>query len=564
MLYELVSGKVPFQSVFETGDMLLMINLIKTEMPESLSELTKKQNNVLMTALSKAPIDRFANCADFISSLKGKGTRKGGFHIRPLVVIVLLLIFAVGGYFGYHTYSETQKAATERTRQEQIAKATKDKIKQITEQVKSSMSSGNLADASGYVSDILSLDPQNSFAKDTQKQISERARLMETAPVKSRAEIAFEGLLSISDKHGFKTKKSALKAMLKTANTFFSSKSYGNAMNEYLKVITESAKLADLDRLRKTALVAKSNAERTKSAAESTNSTTLASTIWKSAESFFNDGTAKLAKYDFANSAKSFTASNKEYEHAKKYAEGVSAVNIIKKQYETLRSSVNTSDLNSYAASEWRAVKYIVSAANTAIYSENWTVAISNYKKASCLIRNAIRKTKNAVEISTKKTMAHNILSRITNDAEALLLSAKHSHLSNTKRLRYCESALGKLNTLRGKWNNKAKKLEIIPFEYLSSAQKQKITNLKSKIVQIEHSIKKTSKRIMVTKKCSDCKGTGHKICPRCHGSGKDPELMVEGRYAPHKDQCAQCGGKGYLDEDCPRCHGKGTIEVTQ
>ena len=267
MFYELVSGKVPFQSVFESGDTILMMNLVKTEAPEPIVELFKKQNSVLLMALSKDPQERFANCADFLAALReGKPRKtqethtKGGFNIR-LVAVVVLLLLATGGYFGYQRYEknnkvEMKRVATEKaTKNEQIRQAAhaqqrQDKIKSLKSKVESSERAGNLADASKYVSEILSLDPQNSYAKETQRKISEKAGLAKASPVKSRAEVAFK---SVSSEQGFKSKIAALKAKLKTANTFYNAKSYNNAMAKYQEIIAESGKLAELVRKKRTA-----------------------------------------------------------------------------------------------------------------------------------------------------------------------------------------------------------------------------------------------------------------------------------------------------------------------
>jgi len=72
LLYELLSGHVPFYSVYETGDTLLMMNVIKTEEPEEIEELSNKENKILLTGLSKNPEDRFESCSDLIEAFNGK------------------------------------------------------------------------------------------------------------------------------------------------------------------------------------------------------------------------------------------------------------------------------------------------------------------------------------------------------------------------------------------------------------------------------------------------------------------------------------------------------------
>ena len=71
LFYELVGGIVPFSSVFETNDMILMKDVVKTEAPERLVELSKKQNIALAKALGKDPEQRFSSCVEFVDALLG-------------------------------------------------------------------------------------------------------------------------------------------------------------------------------------------------------------------------------------------------------------------------------------------------------------------------------------------------------------------------------------------------------------------------------------------------------------------------------------------------------------
>ncbi|MEA2012092.1 MAG: hypothetical protein U9O87_03260, partial [Verrucomicrobiota bacterium] len=114
--YELISGAVPFASIFETGDTILMMNVIETKSPESLPGLKRKQNKFLLTALAKDPKKRFSSCSDFVNAVSGgkittkntKSTKKG-----PMGKIILLILFLVLGYFGYDTYQKNEQRKAE-------------------------------------------------------------------------------------------------------------------------------------------------------------------------------------------------------------------------------------------------------------------------------------------------------------------------------------------------------------------------------------------------------------------------------------------------------------------
>ena len=72
LFHELITGDVPFASVFDTGDPVVMMNVVGRE-PFSASEnLPKAIRYALERALSKKPEDRFGSCAEFVAALGGK------------------------------------------------------------------------------------------------------------------------------------------------------------------------------------------------------------------------------------------------------------------------------------------------------------------------------------------------------------------------------------------------------------------------------------------------------------------------------------------------------------
>lgn len=78
MLYELVSGAVPFEGVFRTGDVELMLDAVKRRPPLSVRSLSSSQNRALRKALAKAPGDRFPSCAAFVAAFSGRATPSSG------------------------------------------------------------------------------------------------------------------------------------------------------------------------------------------------------------------------------------------------------------------------------------------------------------------------------------------------------------------------------------------------------------------------------------------------------------------------------------------------------
>ena len=97
MIYELLTGDVPFASVFSSGDPMLMKNVVVNESPEILSELPKPVWNALRKALSKNREDRFPNCLDFVEALEGKKVSRGMPIRASAIFAVVALACAAGG-----------------------------------------------------------------------------------------------------------------------------------------------------------------------------------------------------------------------------------------------------------------------------------------------------------------------------------------------------------------------------------------------------------------------------------------------------------------------------------
>lgn len=87
MFCELVSGEVPYQSAFESGDsVVMMANVIHqpVKLPESVPDAFR---NALIRALAKKPEKRFPTCMDFVDALGGRR-----FSWMPVVLIALLAV----------------------------------------------------------------------------------------------------------------------------------------------------------------------------------------------------------------------------------------------------------------------------------------------------------------------------------------------------------------------------------------------------------------------------------------------------------------------------------------
>jgi len=122
MFCELVTGEVPFASVFDTGDPVVMMNAVGREPFVSPQDLPKPIRLALARGLAKKPEERFASCGDFIAALEGRSSREWSRLPRPqggrattraaksLLAVAALAALVVGGYFGWMKYDEGVKA----------------------------------------------------------------------------------------------------------------------------------------------------------------------------------------------------------------------------------------------------------------------------------------------------------------------------------------------------------------------------------------------------------------------------------------------------------------------
>lgn len=69
VLYEMLDGEVPFASVFEAGDPILMASVVRDEAPEPLESLSSQQSACLLKSLAKDREVRWPSCRSLLDSL---------------------------------------------------------------------------------------------------------------------------------------------------------------------------------------------------------------------------------------------------------------------------------------------------------------------------------------------------------------------------------------------------------------------------------------------------------------------------------------------------------------
>ena len=93
LLCELLTGEVPFASVFETNDLMVMLNAVRGESYVPPTDMPKAIRTALAKALAKTPEKRFASCSMFVAALKGKASGDGA-KGRRIVLWGLLIAMA--------------------------------------------------------------------------------------------------------------------------------------------------------------------------------------------------------------------------------------------------------------------------------------------------------------------------------------------------------------------------------------------------------------------------------------------------------------------------------------
>ena len=129
LFHELIVGEVPFASVFETGDPVVMMNVVGREPFVAPADLPKTMRIALEKALAKKPEERFASCTEFLDAIEGKvkvsvhkvgcgvssAQRRGGARFVAaikgfLLSAALLAVLSVGGYLAWAKYDARAKA----------------------------------------------------------------------------------------------------------------------------------------------------------------------------------------------------------------------------------------------------------------------------------------------------------------------------------------------------------------------------------------------------------------------------------------------------------------------
>ena len=110
LLYELISGKVPFFGVFQIADYGLIIRVVNKEKVAPIKKLNRNNNKVLLKALSKNPSQRWNSCSEFIDSFSLKSKKKKNPYMIVGFILALALFYCI--FINKNQYSFIQKISS--------------------------------------------------------------------------------------------------------------------------------------------------------------------------------------------------------------------------------------------------------------------------------------------------------------------------------------------------------------------------------------------------------------------------------------------------------------------
>ncbi len=307
---ELIQGEVPFKSAFDSADHEIMRDVVISEQVEPLKELTKKQNAVLLRALSKEPEDRFGSCAEFVEALaKGrtgsKLSKSAIFNRKSAMLLAFLAAVGFGVFkFGEHTDARPLRPTIKKNVQESAVHEAK--------------VDGEMA------------------VEELEKEISDLGQ-------------------------GFGEKIERLKRDLRIAQAMYGSKSWDKAYAAFKGVEVECSALRTLEGLRQEAVELKKEMEKQRRGAEAKSAQTLAKKEWKKGVGVASVAAQSFETAQFPQASKGWKNAAKMFKTSKKMATAISLYRKAKKEWDGRMSNVeqgiSNSDIEKYASVEWTAAE---------------------------------------------------------------------------------------------------------------------------------------------------------------------------------------------------------------
>ncbi len=371
LFYELVSGSVPFASVFDTGDPVIMSNVVKSESPEPLALLAKSQNAALLRALAKEPAQRFDDCATFLDALGGTGrvtrlrdrgradarpspARRAALWLAGAAVIAVVSILSVRSLQSHKADLAAKRAVSEQ--EEKLDAAQREKAAALEAAAEAALAAGDLKTAGEKIAELDRLGGTRVGVSELRKRYESKAGERDTNKRYAAASLAREEAQKLDAGQGFGEKLKALEMAWREAEGAHKSQGWGQALSGYDAVLAMCKALKDAEVSREGAKTRRGEADKAKSEAEQAQSATDATNLYAAGGRGCARAVESFEKADFPAASKAWQEAAQVYASAKTRAVAVQGYCQAKALFDAALAR-DRAVIDQHGGAKWAAVK---------------------------------------------------------------------------------------------------------------------------------------------------------------------------------------------------------------
>jgi len=356
LFHELVTGSVPFESVFTTGEPVVMAYAVLNKPFKAPEEFPRSVRRALEKALSKKPAERFANCCDFVDTLEGKATisrsglvrREKGGGWKLLLVFALLLAMGGGTLFyhqkqiqqGEEARKEEDARKAEEARKEEEARRKKEALKaEETRKEEEARRKKDALKAEEARKEEEARRKKEALKAEEARKEEEARRKKDALKEKERpdeknknAVEEVQGIVNrmwgsakdISGEHGFATRKQDLQLEIKMAEQLAGKSKWDDALQKYIAITNNIGVLLRQDSERNAALISRNDSYEAREAAKKAGAERFQetrNTLAEITKNDYNKAEELLNEMSFIKSKEKFDNAAEKYGMCKLVAE---------------------------------------------------------------------------------------------------------------------------------------------------------------------------------------------------------------------------------------------------
>ena len=402
LTYELLSGSVPFASVFQTSSTMLMYNAVKREKPDPLPDLTRRENSAMLRALAKDPRARFRSCASFVRTVAGRRGFAGRRRRRreralnvprwqsAIVLLVCLIMAAAGGYLAALRQQAASDAEGEQQRLDMEA-GRQQRIARHLRSAESRLEAGLHGEASDAVREALELDPGNHSAQVLREKIATAVGIATVIPLKSEAELELKRTQTLHRGQGFGPALDAARALDTVARTLFEVEEYDLALGKYRDLLADCARLQELDQARRNAKQERQATETARHGAEQADARQHAEELLAGAVQLAASAEEAFEKGEFTQATTLWETGVTEFAKAEASAKGTQVVATATAAYHAELAKADLRLLEDFGGADWAHVTRLTADAQRLAAAGEWNDAVLQWQEAARALQQAVR-----------------------------------------------------------------------------------------------------------------------------------------------------------------------------